>query len=173
MVWRSRTTPQDRFFACLVYVLPLIEAYLLAQPIILFLEQLVPIAGLLLLPLRLFADFYLSITGLFSIGSFGLGGFLIFMVLIAAVVRNDSICHFVRFNTMQSIIIGIALSLFTILWQLFTSIIPINLSLLTLLVVSSLFLGTAAICIYSIVQSAMGKYAEIPTISRAVERQVP
>ena len=173
MVWRSHTTPQDRLFASLVYLLPLIEAYLLAKPVLFILYRFVPFSSLILLPIDFLAGIYLSITGLFRFGSFGIGSFLIFVILIAAVVRNPSICHFVRFNTMQSIIIGIALSLFTILWQLITTVLPLNLGLLTLLLVGGLFLGTFAICIYSIVQAAMGKYPEIPTISDAVYVQVP
>ncbi|NEQ96516.1 MAG: hypothetical protein F6K30_07305 [Cyanothece sp. SIO2G6] len=187
MVWRSRTTTQDRFFAALVYLLPLIRAYMLlywpitsggsgfGRPIISVLGQFLPI-DLILLPLRLLAIPYISITGLFSIGPLGIGDFLIFIILIVAVVRNESIAHFVRFNTMQSIIVGIALSLFAIVWRLIFNVsgsLQLDLSLLTLFVVSGLFLGTAAICIYSMVQSATGKYAEIPIISNAAYVQVP
>ncbi|MGK7890184.1 MAG: Tic20 family protein [Leptolyngbyaceae cyanobacterium] len=187
MVWRSHTTTQDRFFACLVYLLPLIRAYTLlywgvnlggsvfARSIISFWAQYLPFLDLVLFPIDLVAGFYLSITRV--IAPFGLGDFLVFIVLIVAVVRNESIRHFVRFNTMQAILVGIALSLFAIVWQ--GLVLPItqplrfDLSPLTLLVGSGLFLGTAAICVYSMIQSATGKYAEIPTISDIVYGQVP
>jgi hypothetical protein len=49
----------------------------------------------------------------------------------------------------------------------------INLSLLTETLYNTIFLGTLVACIYAIIQSAMGKYAEIPGISEAAYSQVP
>ena len=172
MVWRSRTSSTDRFFACLVYLLPLVEAYLLASGLLQLLQAFVPAIGILLLPLQLAASIYIAIIAPFSFGGFGIGGFLIFVLLIALVVRNDRICHFVRFNTMQAIIIGIALSLFSILWALINTIVPLDTTLVSILVIGGLFFGTVGISIYSIVQSALGKYAEIPTLSDAAYVQV-
>ena len=170
MVWRSRTTPTDRFFACLVYLLPLAEAYLLGGLLLSWIAALIPpIAPLMVIlsfPLQLISELYLLILRPFQFGSFGLGGFLIFVLLFALVVRNEQICHFVRFNTMQSIMIGIALSLFSVLWSLVTQIIPVF-AILTLPLAGGLLLGTLALCGYSIFQSIVGKYAEIPTISDA------
>ncbi len=39
------------------------------------------------------------------------GAFIVFLLLFFAVVRNERISHFIRFNTMQTILIGILLSL--------------------------------------------------------------
>jgi len=36
-----------------------------------------------------------------------------------------------------------------------------------------IFLGTLAVCVYGMIQSGLGKYAEIPTISEAAYSQVP
>jgi len=185
MVWRSRTTPLDRVFACLVYLLPLAEAYLLAafplglggrfagQSVLSLVSLYVPLADILLLPLRLAALLYLTVTAPFSFGGFGIGGFVIFILLMVLVVRNESIAHFVRFNTMQSIIVGIVLTLFSILWNFSTSILPFSLGSLNLLIFGGLFFGTVGVALYAIIQSALGKYAEIPTISNAAYVQVP
>jgi hypothetical protein len=45
-------------------------------------------------------------------------------------------------------------------------------NLVTETLVNIVFLGTVAACGYSIVQSLLGHYAEIPTLSEAVHAQV-
>ncbi|NET52856.1 MAG: hypothetical protein F6K09_30560 [Merismopedia sp. SIO2A8] len=95
------------------------------------------------------------------------------MLIFALVVRNAQIRHFIRYNAMQAILVGIALSLFSILWTLILNIVPIlSTTILGSTVVSTLVLGALAIVVYSIVQSALGKYAEVPTLSDAVYAQV-
>jgi hypothetical protein len=37
---------------------------------------------------------------------------------------------------------------------------------------NAIFLGTIAAVVYSVVQTALGRYAEIPTLSEAVHMQV-
>jgi hypothetical protein len=73
---------------------------------------------------------------------------------------------------MQSILIGIVLSLFSIVWSMILgSILPPS-SILTQTIFNTVFLGTIAAVFYSMVQSALGRYAEIPTISEAAYSQV-
>lgn len=173
MTWRGQTTLWDRVFACLVYVLPLMEAY--AQYGQVFLSQF-PQLNILFVPLWPF----LAVYGiLLSIIPFGLGGLAIFIALIALVVRNDRIRHFVRFNTMQAILIGIALSIFSLLWSLLFTVTPsfgasggLGGGILGDTVANMLFFGTLTLSIYAMVQSARGRYAEIPTLSEAVYMQV-
>ena len=106
MTWRGSTDVKDRIFGALVYLMPLYSGMrfggdLLNQfPIV---EQLL---GLLLTPILLI---YSLIPG-------GLGGFLLFFILFLAVVRNERIPHFIRFNTMQAILVGIVISLLSILF---------------------------------------------------------
>lgn len=173
MNWRGQTTPWDRVFACLVYVLPLMEAYTQYGPA--FFSQF-PQLNVLFLPLW---PFLLVYGILLSIFPFGLGGLVVFIALIALVVRNERIRHFVRFNTMQAILIGIALSIFGLLWSLIFTVTPsfgsstaLGGGILGMTVANVLFLGTVALTIYAIVQSARGRYAEIPTLSEAVYMQV-
>jgi len=166
MSWRTSSAgPLDRLFACLPYVLPMLEAL----PFGMGLLSEFPMLQSLLLPLAPFAFVYGLVTGIFSFGGFGIGGFLIFLALYFLVVRNESISHFIRFNTMQSILIGIALSLFALVISPISEVLP---PLFVQSLFTALFLGTFILCIYSIVQSALGRYAEIPTLSDAAKMHV-
>ncbi len=169
MVWRGSTTPLDRTFAALVYALPLVEAYVsFSGPLLSELSFLRP----LFLPLYPFVLIY----GLFArIVPFGLGGLVIFFLLFFLVVRNDRVRHFIRFNAMQAILIGIIMSIFSILWTLILTIAPFLRASLPIIgdtVFNVLFLGAVVASVYSIIQSIRGKYAEIPTISEAAYSQV-
>ncbi len=167
MTWRGQTTPWNRVFSCLVYVLPLMEAYMQYGRV--FFAQF-PVLNFLLLPLLPFLAIYGTLLSVFP---FGLGGLVVFIALIALVVRNERIRHFVRFNTMQAILIGIALSIFSLLWSALLSVTPaLSGSIIGLTIANVLFLGTVALVGYSIFQSARGQYAEIPTLSEAVYAQV-
>ncbi|MGF1535067.1 MAG: Tic20 family protein [Elainellaceae cyanobacterium] len=167
MTWRGQTNLRDRIFACLVYVLPLMEAYM--QYGSAFFSQF-PALEVLMLPLAPFLFVYVALLGAFP---FGLGGLVVFIALIALVVRNERIRHFIRFNTMQAILIGIALSIFGLLLDLVITPAPaLRGSIFALTIANVLFLGTVALAGYAIVQSARGRYAEIPTLSEAVYTQV-
>ncbi|MDE5111995.1 MAG: hypothetical protein O4753_12285, partial [Trichodesmium sp. St7_bin2_1] len=96
-------------------------------------------------------------------------GFILFLALFLMVVRNNNISHFIRFNTMQAILLDIVL----ILCGLILSILGTTLGGFILETLSNMiFLGILGSFIYAVVQSAMGRYAEIPTISDAVYMQV-
>ncbi|MEL6321486.1 MAG: Tic20 family protein [Cyanobacteria bacterium J06626_14] len=164
MVWRGRTTPLDRTFAALVYVLPLIEAYIgFSRPLLNELP--------FLSPLFIILEPFLFVYGIIvRLIPFGLGGLVIFLALYFLVVRNDRIRHLIRFSAMQSILIGIILSIFSILWQLLITILP-PLTQTPMFAVfqetlfSVLFLGTLAATVYAIVYAVQGKYGEVPKIS--------
>ncbi len=165
MSWRGSTSPSDRIFSCLVYLLPLMDVVGLTAVVLLASGSfLAPVLAAIVLPLSPLLSFY-----------YGFGGFMpliIFFALYMLVVRNESVPHFIRFNAMQSILIGIVLSLFSILWQfVFSSIFPAS-SLITQTIFNTVFLAVIAAVGYSIVQSALGRYAEIPTISEAAYTQV-
>ncbi|MBD0395925.1 MAG: hypothetical protein ICV52_19305, partial [Microcoleus sp. C1-bin4] len=97
-------------------------------------------------------------------------GIIIFFVLYLAVVRNEKINHFIRFNTMQAILLDIFLLLCSLTLSYLVS--PLHLELVTQTLNNVVFLGMLAACGYSIVQSLLGRYAEIPTLSEAVYAQV-
>jgi uncharacterized membrane protein len=166
MTWRGSTAPTDRIFACLVYLLPLLDVVVGIVGGYLWLSDsfLKPLLGVILIPLAPVISIYR-----------GFGGFMpliIFFLLYLLVVRNESISHFIRFNAMQSILFGIVLSLFSILWGfIFSNFLPPS-SLITQTIFKTVFLATIVAVGYSILQSALGKYAEIPTISDAAYTQV-
>jgi len=156
MTWRGSTTVQDRIFACLPYLLPLLDGL----PYGGYLFEQFPPLRLILIPLAPLLEIYRGIPFV---------GLIIFFALFLLVVRNNNISHFIRFNTMQAILLDIVL----ILCGLILSILGRGLGGFILETLSNMiFLGILGSFIYAVVQSAIGRYAEIPTISDAVYMQV-
>ncbi|MEM7771988.1 MAG: Tic20 family protein [Cyanobacteria bacterium P01_E01_bin.6] len=159
MVWRGNTTTLDRIFAALVYIVPLIRAMEFSQPLL----RELPFLNVLLIPLLPLFVVYGQVARLFP---FGLGDLVIFLALFFLVVRNERIRHFIRFNTMQALLISIILSIFSILWALIATILPLlGGTIIEDTIFNVLFLGAFAASIYSVFQSIRGKYAEIPKLS--------
>lgn len=157
MAWRGSTTVTDKIFASLPYLLPLIDGLEFGR----FLFQQFPVLQLILLPLLPLLQIYSSIP---------FAGLIIFFALYFLVVRNERIAHFIRFNTMQAILIDIVIILCSLILGILVKAIQVSFIVETLY--NMIFLGVLAACIYSIVQSLLGRYAEIPTISDAVHMQV-
>ncbi|MBF2033935.1 MAG: hypothetical protein IGR92_00295 [Leptolyngbyaceae cyanobacterium T60_A2020_046] len=165
MTWRGTTTAQERFFGALPYLLPLIEVCILAfvfamRGIGLFAE--IPATQLILVPLMPLIRLYTS---------FPFAGLIVFIALLALVVRNTNISHFIRFNTMQAILLDIVLILGQIILNMvLVPILGTNFIIETVLnvVVLGIFLAIG----YCVVQTVRGQYAEIPTLSEAVYMQV-
>ncbi|MCA2554839.1 MAG: hypothetical protein IM466_14225 [Microcystis sp. M04BS1] len=159
MTWRGSTDTKDRIFAALVYLLPLYSAFAFG----IFIFQQIPFLGAALAIVLTPLAFLYS-----SLGTFG--SLIIFFVLFFAVVRNPRISHFIRFNTMQAILIDILVYLLGLALGFVARGLGANLVVETLFNV--VFLGAFAACVYSIIQSVIGKYADIPTISEAAYSQV-
>ncbi len=158
MSWRGSTTFPDRIFACLPYLLPLIDSLVFGS----FLFRQFPLLQVLLLPLQPVLIIY---------GSLGqIGQIIVFFALFALVVRNEKINHFIRFNTMQAILLDIVIFLCSILLRILTPIPGAGFAIET--IANTIFLGILASVVYSVFQSLNGRYAEIPTISDAVHMQV-
>ena len=158
MNWRTSSTDwKDRLFASLVYLFPLYYALEFGG----FLFRQFPFLQLIAIPLY----------PLILINQIPFGGFILFIVLFAAVVRNARISHFIRFNTMQAILIDILLILVSLVFRFILG--GLGASLVTETIANAVFLGTLVACSYGIFQSASGKYAEMPTISEAAYSQVP
>lgn len=154
MTWRGSTDTKDRIFGALVYLIPLYYAvynfgsYVLSQ---------LPALEVILIPLAPVAYIYSMIP---------LAELIVFFVLFLAVVRNPKISYFIRFNTLQAILIDIALFLLVLVGQI------LQVPFLFQIFSSVVFIATLAACFYSIVQSILGRYAEIPTISNAAYSQL-
>ncbi|NEP60205.1 MAG: hypothetical protein F6K31_24915 [Symploca sp. SIO2G7] len=153
MTWRGSTDTKDRIFASLPYLIPLFRAIPFGQ----FLFTQFPFLKIILILVTPVQIIYETVP---------FASIVIFFILFLAVVRNERVAHFIRFNTMQAILIGILIFLCSLLlpW--------LGTNLLTQTLDSIVFLGTLVACGYSIVQSFLGLYAEIPGISEAAYAQV-
>ncbi|BAZ15134.1 hypothetical protein NIES4071_70040 [Calothrix sp. NIES-4071] len=165
MSWRGSTTVKDRIFACLPYLLPLIEVVAFGE----YLLSIFPVLAVVLAPLFVLKEVY----DIIDQGLFGFGGLIILFALLMLVVRNERLPHFIRFNTMQAILLDIVIILCSILLTIIRQLglVPAN-GLATQTLATTIFLGILAASVYSIVQSLLGRYAEIPAISDAVYMQV-
>ena len=157
MTWRGETTVQDRIFASLPYLLPLLDGLLFGK----YLFNQFPILGFILVPLEPLLNIYFRLP---------FAGLIVFFALFFAVVRNTNINHFIRFNTMQAILLDIILMLCNLILPILANGIQVVFVVETLFNV--VFLGIIAAITYAVIQTAVGKYAEIPTISEAVYMQV-
>ncbi len=156
MTWRGSTTVPDRIFASLPYLLPLVDGLMFGK----FLFQQFPVLQLLLIPL----------APLMQIYSLPFASLIIFFALYLGVVRNENISHFIRFNAMQAILLDIVLMLCGLVLPIFAKAFQVAFIAETLY--NMVFLGAFAAFVYAVVQSALGRYAEIPPLSDAVYMQV-
>ncbi|WP_445173966.1 Tic20 family protein [Microcoleus sp.] len=155
MTWRGSTTVPDRIFASLPYLLPLIDGLWFGR----FLFTQFPVLQLLLIPL----------APLMQIYSLPLASLIIFFALYLGVVRNENISHFIRFNAMQAILLDIVLMLCRLVLPIFEG--P-QVAFIAETLYNMVFLGAFAAFVYAVVQSLLGRYAEIPPLSDAVYMQV-
>ena len=167
MTWRGSTDWQQRIISALPYILPLIEVrgfggFLFAQ---------FPALNLLYLP---FYPFIVLLGTLDRAIPFLGFTFILFFALYLGVVRNEKLAHFLRFHTMQALL----LSIFTFLCAYVLRLIGIPVSAVAVTPVflfsvlsSLLFISVAGACIFSMVQAVRGLYAEYPFISEAAYAQ--
>lgn len=161
MNWRGNTTATDRVWGSLPYLLPLVEVVLFVLAFNSAILRDVPALNFLVIPLLPILRIYTSIPFV---------GLIVFFLLLFLVVRNNNISHFIRFNTMQAILLDIILVICRVILQILGPALGSGLILATL--ANTIFLGVVAAVAYSVVQTARGVYAEIPTISDAVNMQV-
>ncbi|MBH8562089.1 hypothetical protein I8748_07860 [Nostoc sp. CENA67] len=157
MTWRGSTTISDRIFACLPYLLPLVEVITFG---FFLLDQFPPLA-VIFAPILILWSYYRRVR---------YAGMIIFFALWLLVVRNEKISHFIRFNTMQAILLDIIIFLFSILTDVVGLVPGGGFAIQTLS--TTIFLGIVVAVAFSAVQSILGRYAEIPAISDAVYMQV-
>jgi uncharacterized membrane protein len=156
MTWRGSTTVPDRIFASLPYLLPLIDAFAFGNK---YLFAQFPVLQL----------FYLPLVPLMQIYNLQFASLIIFFALYLGVVRNENISHFIRFNAMQAILLDIVLMLCRLVLPIFDG--P-QVAFIAETLYNMVFLGAFAAFVYAVVQSLLGRYAEIPPLSDAVYMQV-
>jgi hypothetical protein len=156
MSLRGSTTVTDRVFASLPYLVPLLHGLFFSS----FFFNVFPALVILVLPLKPLLELY----------SLPLVSLILFFALFFGVVRNENIQHFIRFNTMQALLVDIMLVIVSIVLPIINNIVGVG--FVTTALYNFVFLGVVAIVIFSVVQSLRGLYAEIPTLSDAVYMQV-
>ncbi|CAN1210672.1 Tic20 family protein [Tumidithrix helvetica PCC 7403] len=168
MALRGSVAPLDRLYGCLPYLLPMSAAVFYGV----FLFGQFPPLATIFFPL-IWLKFLLGFPIIPQVISLD---FVVFICVYMFVVRNERVNHFVRFNAMQALLLGIVLVLIQILVSLLQPALPSASSQALIFVVqifaNTIFVGMMAACGFSIFQSIRGLYAEMPIVSEAAYYQV-
>lgn len=98
------------------------------------------------------------------------GGFVLFLVLFLAVVRNPKVPNYLRFNALQAILLDILLTVLSLGFRVLLS--PLGDSIVLRTLNNTIFIGCLAVLLYALLQCSRGKEADLPTISEAVRMQL-
>ncbi len=147
----------QRFIAFIVYLLPWSDAIPFGNS--LFIE--LPYLRWLALPT-------LPIIILERIIPFG--SLLIFILLFVGIVRNQKISYFLRFNTLQAILIDIGIIFISFAFEILIT--PIGNGLILRTISSTILIAVLTIVIYATIECIQGKEPDLPGISSAVRIQL-
>ena len=98
------------------------------------------------------------------------GGLLLFFVLFLAVVRNPAVPYFLRFNTLQAILVDIVVVLLGYGFQLLIT--PLGNALILRTLGSTVLLGVLAVVIFALIECVQGREPDLPGLSQAVRMQL-
>ena len=147
----------QRFIGLCLYILPWSDALPFGSH--LFLEF--PILQWLAIP---------ALPLIFLERSIPFGSILLFFVLFLTVIRNPKVPYFIRFNSLQSLLIDIAVVLMGYAFQILIQ--PFGMNLVTRTLLSTAFLGVLTLVLFSIKECIQGKEPNLPAISEAVRIQL-
>jgi uncharacterized membrane protein len=157
MSWQNSQTTADRFFGSLVYLLPIVDAY--------------SFGGYVFEQFPIVRQLYQPLFPLMLVYSIPFGGFILFLGLYLGVVNNPQISRFIRFNTLQTILIGILLSLCLLVLQYVLNPLIGN-GIVSQVLMNTIFLATIIMSVYGIAMSAFGKYTEFPQLSETAHLHI-
>jgi uncharacterized membrane protein len=162
MAWQQSVTPLHRFYSCLPYLLPMAAGVIYGA--VLF--QQFP---LLILPFFPLIWLYGNVLTFPLVTFLGLTGeFFLFMGLFFLVVKDTRVPHFIRFNTMQALLMQIVLFIAQLLFQVTEQVSSNSLpSLISSTFANTLFMGTMLLAGYAVYYSIKGEYSDIPTLSQS------
>ncbi|CDP13718.1 unnamed protein product [Coffea canephora] len=103
--------------------------------------------------------------------AFPLNGFLVFLTLYFVVVRNTNFSRYVRFNTMQAIVLDVLLIFPDLLERTFNPRDGVGLDLL-MSFDSTVFLYLLVCLIYGSSSCLLGQLPRLPLVAEAADRQV-
>ncbi len=98
------------------------------------------------------------------------GGFVLFLVLYLAVVRNPKVPNYLRFNALQAILLDILLTVLSLGFRVLLS--PLGDSIVLRTLNNTIFIVCIAVLFYALLQCFRGKEVDLPTISEAVRMQL-
>ena len=151
---------KDRIFGAAVYLFAIYDAMQLGTGLLVQVPALLPLfklLGILITPVSLIYSIVNTAIPVF-------GSLLVFFILFLAVVRNENISYFIRYNTLQSILFGIAISLISIVFSTLGALGIIG---------SFVFIVATGASLFCMVECALGRRPEIHTVSAAVYSQLP
>ena len=147
----------QRLLGLLVYVLPWSDAIPFGQH--LFLQF--PVLQWLILPAE---PLLILKSGI----PLNLGNLLVFFLLFLAVVRNSNVPYFIRFNTLQALLVDIVVVLISYAFV----ILPIGGGLMMRTLSSTVVVGVLAVVIFALIECARGREPDLPGLSQAVRMQL-
>ncbi len=98
------------------------------------------------------------------------GSLILFLLLFLIVIRNPKVSYFLRFNSLQSILINIVIILLNYTFELILQ--PLGNSLLIRTLSSTVIVTVLSIMIFCIYECLKGKEPDLPVISEAVKIQL-
>lgn len=152
------TDVKDRSFGALIYLFPLVYS--------------LPFGVVLLNQFPWLYQFFAPLIAVYRItDSLPFASLLIFFGLWFAVVRNDNVSYFLRFNAMQAILLNILQILFSLIMGILAPSFGAQ-SLINETLTNTIFMGSVVASLFCIFRSIQGQYPEIPGLSDAVSSQV-
>jgi len=152
------TDAKDRSFGALIYLFPLVYS--------------LPFGIALLSQFPWLYQFFSPLVVLYGLtNSLPFASLIIFFGLWFAVVRNENVSYFLRFNGMQAILMNILQILFSLIMGILAPALGAQ-GLLTETLSNTIFMGSVVACFYCIFRSVQGQYAELPALSEAASSQI-
>ena len=146
----------EKFISCFLYMLPWSAA--------------IPF-GSFFLDISLLSFLQIPALPIIFIQSFiPFGSILLFLILFLCLIRNPKVSYFIKFNTMQAILLNISLIIIKFFFELLLQILGNSLLIRTLS--STILILMLSIIIFAIYECIQGKEPIIPGISEAVKIQL-
>lgn len=99
----------------------------------------------------------------------GLGNLLIFFVLFLAVVRNPNVPYFLRFNTLQALLVDIGIYLLSLAFLILNTV---QGTLIIRTLNSMILIAVLAITVFAVIECLQGREPDLPGISEATRMQL-
>ncbi|MFZ4565771.1 MAG: Tic20 family protein [Prochlorococcaceae cyanobacterium] len=98
------------------------------------------------------------------------GGFILFLVLFLAVVRNARVPQLVRFHVLQAILLDILLIVIGLAFQVLLR--PLGDSVVVRTLANTVFLASLLAVLYGVIEALRGREGDLPGLSQAVRMQL-